>query len=352
MSEQAEIHIRKEGRAGRITLDRPKALNALTYEMALAIEAALDQWRDDDAVALVIIDAVGDKAFCAGGDIQKLYDTGRAGDFAYGRRFWADEYRLNAKIAEYPKPYVALMQGFVMGGGVGISCHGAHRVVCESTQIAMPECGIGLVPDVGGSLLLARAPGRLGEYLGCTGSRMGPDDAIFASFADSYVPQVNWPGLIATLVETGDIAAIAAQSETPPQGAMRGRMTDINAHFGGETLGDIVTSLRGDDSEFAVATLKTMTRNAPLSMACAIEMIHRLRGPSADIRRALGLEYRFTWRAMQDGDFLEGIRAAIIDKDRNPRWKHDLATLPAVAVSQMLLPLGKDALTFEEEVSS
>ncbi len=352
MSEQAEIHIRKEGRAGRITLDRPKALNALTYEMALAIEAALDQWRDDDAVALVIIDAVGDKAFCAGGDIQKLYDTGRAGDFAYGRTFWADEYRLNAKIAEYPKPYVALMQGFVMGGGVGISCHGSHRIVCESTQIAMPECGIGLVPDVGGSLLLARAPGRLGEYLGCTGSRMGPDDAIFAGFADSYVPQVNWPGLIATLVETGDIAAIAAQSEAPPQGAMRDRMTDINAHFGGETLSDIVTSLRGDDSEFAVATLKTMTRNAPLSMACAVEMIHRLNGPTADIRRALGLEYRFTWRAMQDGDFLEGIRAAIIDKDRNPTWKHDLATLPAVAVSQMLLPLGKDALTFEEEVSS
>ena len=169
MTDQAEIHIRKEGRAGRITLDRPKALNALTYDMALAIGAALDQWRDDGAVDLVIIDALGDKAFCAGGDIQKLYDTGRAGDFAYGRRFWADEYRLNARIAEYPKPYVALMQGFVMGGGVGISCHGSHRIVCASTRIAMPECGIGLVPDVGGSLLLARAPGRLGEYVGCTG---------------------------------------------------------------------------------------------------------------------------------------------------------------------------------------
>ncbi|MDT8327499.1 MAG: enoyl-CoA hydratase/isomerase family protein [Roseovarius sp.] len=352
MQEQADIHIRKEGRAGRITLNRPKALNALTYEMALAIEAALDQWRDDAAVDLVIIDALGDKAFCAGGDIQKLYDTGRAGDFAYGRRFWADEYRLNAKIAEFPKPYVALMQGFVMGGGVGISCHGSHRIVCESTQIAMPECGIGLVPDVGGSLLLACAPGRLGEYLGCTGSRMGPDDAIYAGFADTYIPHLMWPNLIDTLVETGNIAGISAQSEAPPQGAMRGRLAEIDAHFGGETLGDIVNSLRNDNSDFAGATLKILTRNAPLSMACAIEMIHRLRGPSADIRRALGLEYRFTWRAMQDGDFLEGIRAAIIDKDRNPRWKHDLATLPAIAVSQMLLPLGKDALTFEEEVSS
>ncbi|MDA3858394.1 MAG: enoyl-CoA hydratase/isomerase family protein [Roseovarius sp.] len=352
MADQAEIHIRKEGRAGRITLDRPKALNALTYDMALAIEAALDQWRDDGAVDLVIIDALGDKAFCAGGDIQKLYDTGRAGDFTYGQAFWADEYRLNAKIAEYPKPYVVLMQGFVMGGGVGISCHGSHRIVCESTQIAMPECGIGLVPDVGGSLLLARAPGRLGEYLGCTGSRMGPDDAIFAGFADSYVAQENWPTLIATLVGTGDITAISAHSEAPSHGAMRDRLTEINAHFGGETLGDIVTSLRGDESDFAVNTLRTMTRNAPLSMACTIEMIHRLRGPSADIRRALGLEYRFTARAMQHGDFIEGIRAAIIDKDRNPNWKHDLATLPAIAVSQMLLPLGKDALTFEEDLSS
>lgn len=352
MSEQAEIHIRKEGRAGRVTLDRPQALNALTYDMALAIETALDQWRDDDAVDLVIIDAVGDKAFCAGGDIQKLYDTGKAGDYTYGRTFWADEYRLNAKIAEYPKPYVALMQGFVMGGGVGISCHGSHRIVCDSTQIAMPECGIGLVPDVGGSLLLARAPGRLGEYLGCTGSRMGPDDAIYAGFADSYIQQENWPDLITTLIETGDIAALSAQSEAPPQGGLRNRVTEISPHFGGETLGDIVNSLRSDESDFAVDALKTMTRNAPLSMACAIEMIHRLRGPTADIRRALGLEYRFTSRAMQHGDFIEGIRAAIIDKDRNPHWKHALATLPAIAVAQMLLPLGKDALTFEEEVSS
>lgn len=352
MSDQSEIHIRKEGRAGRITLDRPKAHNALTYEMALAIERALDEWRDDDAVDLVIIDAVGDKAFCAGGDIQKLYDTGKAGDFTYGRTFWADEYRLNAKIAEYPKPYVALMQGFVMGGGVGISCHGSHRIVCESTQIAMPECGIGLVPDVGGSLLLARAPGRLGEYLGCTGSRMGADDAIYAGFADSYVPHEKWPALIGTLIETGDVAAISPQSEAPPQGTMKARASEVDTHFGGETLGDIINSLRADDSDFAVATLKTMTRNAPLSMACTVEMIHRLQGPTADIRRALGLEYRFTWRAMEQGDFIEGIRAAIVDKDRNPRWKHDLATLPAIAVSQMLLPLGKNALTFEEEVSS
>jgi len=218
-----DIHIRKEGRAGRITLTRPKALNALSYDMCGAIEAALDAWRDDEDVALVLIDAEGDRAFCAGGDIQQLYDTGRAGDYAYGRRFWADEYRLNAKIARYPKPYVALMQGFVMGGGVGISCHGSHRVVCESTQVAMPECGIGLVPDVGGSLLLARAPGRTGEYLGTTGTRMGPDDAIYAGFADIFVPKSEWDELCTEIIESGDPGVLDGHAATPPEGGLRAR---------------------------------------------------------------------------------------------------------------------------------
>ena len=343
-----DIHIHKEGRAGRITLTRPKALNALSYDMATAIEAALEDWRSDDDVAVILVDATGDKAFCAGGDIQQLYDTGRAGDYGFGRRFWADEYRLNARIARYPKPYVALMQGFVMGGGVGISCHGSHRVTCESTQIAMPECGIGLVPDVGGSLILARAPGRLGEYLGTTGSRMGPDDAIHAGFADVYVPELKWDALTAALVETGDPAVIAAHAETPPPGALRALSPQIDRHFGGETLHDILNALRAEDSDFARDTLKLLSRNSPLSMACAIEMIHRLRGPVVDITRALGLEYRFTYRAMEQGDFLEGIRAAIIDKDRKPNWKHGLDSLPGVAVAQMLQPLGKDALTLEE----
>ncbi|MFB9151093.1 enoyl-CoA hydratase/isomerase family protein [Roseovarius ramblicola] len=344
-----DIHIRKEGRAGRITLTRPRALNALSYEMCGAIEAALDDWRNDDEVALVLIDAEGDKAFCAGGDIQQLYDTGCAGDFAYGRRFWADEYRLNARIARYPKPYVALMQGFVMGGGVGISCHGSHRVVCESTQVAMPECGIGLVPDVGGSLLLARAPGRAGEYLGTTGTRMGPDDAIYAGFADRYSPQLKWQELRVALIESGDPGVIDGFAGTPPEGGLRAQQAGIDAHFGGEGLHDILNSLRSDDGDFASAALKAIGRGSPLSMACTVEMVHRLRGPGAGIGRALGLEYRFTYRAMEIGDFLEGTRAAIIDRDRKPQWKHGLDALPGYAVSQMLMPLGPDALTLEEE---
>ena len=150
--------------------------------MVLKIEAALDGWREDDRVACVLIDAEGHKAFSAGGDLQHMHETASKGDFEAGRTFWRDEYRLNAKIASYPKPYVALCQGFVMGGGVGVSLHGSHRVVGESSKIAMPECAVGLVPDVGGSLLLARAPGHLGEYLGVTGTRMNASDAILAGF--------------------------------------------------------------------------------------------------------------------------------------------------------------------------
>jgi len=238
-----------------------------------------------------------------------------------------------------------------MGGGVGISCHGSHRVVCESTQVAMPECGIGLVPDVGGSLLLARAPGRTGEYLGTTGTRMGPDDAIYAGFADIFVPKPEWDELCTEIIEKGDPGVLDSHAATPPEGGLRARQAEIDAHFGGEGLHDILNSLRSDDSEFTSGALKAMGRGSPLSMACTVEMIHRLRGPGADIGRALGLEYRFTYRAMETGDFLEGIRAAIIDKDRKPQWKHGLDALPGTAVSQMLMPLGPDALTLEEETA-
>ncbi|MBA85281.1 enoyl-CoA hydratase/isomerase family protein [Thalassobius sp. S69A] len=345
----SETHIRTEGRAGRITLTRPQALNALSYDMCMAIEQALDSWRADDSVALIILDADSDRAFCAGGDIAEMYRTGIAGDYEFGRKFWRDEYRMNAKLAEYPKPIVSLMHGFTMGGGVGLGGHVSHRVVCESSQISMPECGIGFVPDVGGTYLLARAPGRLGEYLGLTAARMGPGDAIHAGFADAYVPQADWPGLIQTLTQTGEIAALKAAAQPAPGSPLAAQQTEIDMLFDGETLQDILNALRADSGDFAAKTLQTLMRNAPLSMAVTLEMIHRLRSPSLTIRKALEMEYRASHRIMEHGDFLEGVRAQIIDKDRTPTWKHAHDSVPATAVSQMLMPLGAETLGFEEE---
>ena len=344
----SDVIIRQTATAGRITMNRPDALNAMTYEMCLQIEQAFDRWRDDPTVKHIVIDAAGDRAFCAGGDIAELYRTGRAGDFDYGRQFWADEYRLNAKIFTYPKPVVSFLQGFTMGGGVGIGCHGTHRIVGASSQIAMPECGIGLIPDVGGSLMLALAPGRLGEYLGTTATRMNAADAIYAGFADLFIEETEWPHLITTLENSDTVATVTQAATSAGQSRLESAQADIDKCFSGEALADVLIDLRNEDSEFATTTQRAMSRNSPLSMACTIEMIHRLRGPALTIAKALDHEYRFTYRAMEHGDFLEGIRAAIIDKDRNPQWQYGDMKVPAVAVSNMLMPLRANKLVLED----
>lgn len=342
-----DIDIRKDGHAGRITLNRPKALNALTYDMCLAIEDALWDWRDDPTVKLVLIDAMGEKAFCAGGDIAEMYATGTAGDYAYGQRFWRDEYRMNALLSEYPKPVVSFLQGFTMGGGVGVGCHGSHRVVGDSSRIAMPECGIGLIPDVGGSYLLARAPGRVGEYLGLTADRMGPGDAIFVGFADLYLPEHQWDGIKVALCAQGNVAALTKAAQPAPEPDLVTHRAQIDHLFASGSLADIVTGLQADPGEFAHQALAKLSRNAPLSMAFTLEMLTRLRAGPLDIRRALELEYRFTSRAMEHGDFIEGIRAAIIDKDKSPKWSHDLTGVPDEAVAAMLRPVTGETVTFE-----
>ena len=342
-----EIECRIEGHAGRITLNRPKALNALTWEMCLEIDKALMSWADDPAVELLIIDGLPcEKAFCAGGDLAEMYATGMAGDYSYGQRFWQDEYRMNARLFNFPKPVVTFLHGFVMGGGVGVGCHGSHRIVCDDSKLAMPECRIGLVPDVGGSLILSRAPGRLGEYLGLTAARMGPGDAIHAGFADYYLPREAWSDLIAALSQSGDVAAVDRAALPAPASDLAGLQSEIDAGFGGEGLRDVVNLLEATESDLARNVLKAMEGNSPLSMACTIELIHRLRGKDR-IETALELEYRFTSQAMERGDFLEGIRALIIDKDNAPRWRHDgPKSVPAVEMSRMLMPRGKQSLTF------
>lgn len=337
----SDVQIRKEGRAGRITLNRPAALNALTWDMCLGIEKALDDWRLDDDVHVIVIDGAPGRAFCAGGDIVAMHQAGLERRWDYGQRFWADEYRMNAKLFHFPKPVATFLHGFTMGGGVGVGCHGSHRIVRDDSRIAMPECGIGLVPDVGGSLLLARAPGRLGEYLGTTGERMGPGDALHAGFADYYVPG-DWDALLAALCETGDVAAVDAAARPAPEAPLAAMQAEIDALFAGETLADIARAL--DAADPAAAPVESaraaLARNAPLSMACTVEILHRL-GPDPTIEAALGQEARFTFRAAEHGDFIEGIRAQIIDKDRTPRWRHDgPCDVTPLEVSRMLRPLG------------
>ena len=335
---EPEVLIRREGRAGRLTLNRPQALNALTHGICLETERALQAWAEDPEVSVVILDAVGDRAFCAGGDIAQVTAAGRQGDFAMGRDFWRDEYRMNLMLSRYPKPIVSFLHGFVMGGGVGYGCHVAHRIVGETTQMAMPECGIGLIPDVGGTWLLARAPGALGVYLALTAARMGPGDAIHAGFADAFVPEADWPGVKAALAATGDLSALPRHAA--PESPLAAEQPRIDRLFAGADLGAILAALSTDDSALAQAARKAIGRNSPLSMASTLAM---LRPPPGSLAEALRQEFRWTWRSMDLGDFLEGVRAQILDKDRNPRWRHaGPQDVTAAEVAAMLAPLGAD----------
>ncbi len=342
-----DVLIRKEGRAGRITLNRPAALNALTWAMALEIEKALDSWVDDAQVRAVIVDAAGGKAFCAGGDIADLYRNGRAGNYDYGRKFWADEYRLNAKIYRYAKPYVAFMDGIVMGGGVGLSSHGSHRIVTERSAVAMPETGIGLIPDVGGTFLLSRMPGRCGEYIAMTASRIGPGDAIYGGFADLYMPSEKAALAIEALCKSGDPKSVHALCEPPPEGELAARQSEIDALFAGADALDCIKDLEAASTPFAQVTAAAIRRNSPLSVAAALEAVRRARNLGS-LEECLVQEYRFTYRCQEMSDFLEGIRAAVIDKDRKPRWQPGrLEDLDRERVVALLSPLGAWDLPLE-----
>ena len=330
------VRIARDGRAGRITLARPDALNALTWPMVAAIHAALDDWRGDPAVDLVLIEGEG-RAFCAGGDLREMHARGAAGDFDYGRRFWADEYRLNLALARYPKPVAAFLHGAVMGGGVGVGCHAFHRIADGSTRVAMPECAVGLVPDVGGSLLLARAPGRLGEYLGLTGTRMSAADAIHAGFADAFVPE-GWDDLKSALCGRGDPAAISEAAADPGPGALAGLRSFVDAHFDAPDLPALLAGLELSDAPEAPGALEAVRRASPLSAAVTLELVRRSRADGT-LPGALRLEYRATSRASEHGDFVEGIRALIVDKDGAPAWRHPgAASVPPALVARMLSP--------------
>ncbi|MGD9866834.1 MAG: enoyl-CoA hydratase/isomerase family protein [Hyphomicrobiales bacterium] len=340
-----EVLIRAVGRVGRITLARPKALNALSHGMVRSIGEALRRWRNEGGLDLIVIDAEGGRAFCAGGDIAALYESGVAGNFSDGRTFWAEEYEVNARIANCPIPYLAIMDGIVMGGGVGVSAHGSHRVVTERSMIAMPECGIGLIPDVGGTWLLSRAPGHLGEFLGLSGWRMTGADAVLAGFADVFVPSHRLDGLKARLEETGSVSALEEFGAEPGVPPLEAHLDFVERHFSGPTALDCLRSLESDGSEMARKVAGMIRKGCPLSVACTFEMVRKARH-LAKLEEALAREYRFTYRSMSEGQFLEGIRALIIDKDQKPDWRPArLEDVSPEMIGRMLAPLGDSELS-------
>ena len=345
-----DVIVSREGRAGRLLLNRPNALNALTPRMITDIRRAIEAWRHDPGLEIVLIEGAGEKAFCAGGDIREVYDVSRAGDFAFGRRFWSDEYRLNAALAAYPKPIVSLMQGYVMGGGVGIGCHVSHRVVDPDARLAMPECAIGLIPDVGGTLLLAHAPGHIGEYMALTGARLKGTEAPFAGFADHVISRSDWPPLIDELVRDGDPALLSAVSQPSPPWP-RDHVEAVNKVFGQQDVPAIVAAAAGTEFETG------LRKASPLSLFATLELVRRARAFDR-IEPALRQEFCFTARAAEHADLLEGIRAVLIDRDNAPDWRYAaISDVPPDLVDDLLRPLDEaDALfpdpLLEGEVSA
>jgi enoyl-CoA hydratase len=322
---EPDLIVRREGGAGLIRLNRPKAINALTLEMTRGVARALADFENDPKVALVLLEGAGERGLCAGGDIRSLYDSSVAGG-DLGKVFWREEYALNAWIARYPKPYVAFMDGLVMGGGVGLSAHGSHRIVTDRTKVAMPEVGLGFFPDVGGTWLLSRAPGEIGTYFGLTGQTMNGPDAIHAGFADAVVPSAKLPALREALVDLGPgadsarvkvaIADFATCETSGPVAALRPQIDNWFAHG---RMDDIVAALHRDGSELARSTLETLNEKSPRGMVVALKLL-RLARASSTLEECLVREYRAALAVFASDDFREGVRAAVIDKDRNPKW--------------------------------
>lgn len=336
-----EVIIRREGRAGRITLNRPKALNALTLGMVREIWPALIAWKDDPEIELVLLDGAGDRGMCAGGDVRWLYDS-RTNGSKDARAFWSEEYRLNALISRYPKPYVSFMDGIVMGGGIGLSAHGRHRIVTERSQLAMPETSIGLIPDVGGTWLLSRAPSEAGVYLGLTGERMRGAGTIFAGFADTFVPSARLGDLATALTSasSADVeAVIKDHAEQPPPSELAQKSEAIQHAFRFDTIEEIRTELGRMDSDWAKTRLAELAMKSPLSLKLTLAAIRNARGLSS-LEDALNVEYRLCTRLFEHGEFIEGVRALLVDKDRAPKWHPPtIEDSTGVAVADWLTPL-------------
>ena len=316
-----EILFERRGHLGIVTLNRPKSVNALTAGMAAAMLDQLTLWAEDDAVATVLVRGAGDRGLCAGGDIVAIYRDMLDGGSATAD-FWASEYRLNALISAFPKPYVAFMDGLVLGGGVGISAHGSVRIVTERTRMGMPETTIGFVPDVGGTLLLARAPGESGTHAALTGAHLSGSDALFLGLADHYVPSAHLPELAAALEDEPADTAVRRFSGQAPPAALTAQREWIDSCYASDDAEEILRRLRRVDGEAgpeAAEAADTIEAKSPTAVKVTLESLRRVRGFS--LEEALEQEYRVGLRCLAGPDFREGIRAQVVDKDRTPRWR-------------------------------
>jgi len=321
-----EILFERRGAAGFVTLNRPKALNAVTHDMVRRLRAQLDAWAGDDAITRVVVTAAGERAFSAGGDIRALTDLGKAGKYDEALQFWRDEYALNAVIKNYRKPYVALIDGIVMGGGVGVSVHGSHRVAGDRFSFAMPEVGIGFFPDVGATWFLPRMPGEVGTYCALTGERFGIGDGLAAGIATHRIASARFPALLEGLTGTVPVdAVLAAFAEPADAGAIVQRKDAIDRLFKGDHVEDILAALDREaafgrtDADWAGKTANTIRNKSPLSLKLALAQLRR--GGSMDFATCMRTEFRIVSRVIHGHDFYEGVRAVIVDKDNKPRWQ-------------------------------
>ncbi|KGI69527.1 enoyl-CoA hydratase/isomerase family protein [Mycolicibacterium rufum] len=347
MDENEDVLVSVRAGVGHLTLNRPKAINSLTHPMVTTMSAALRSWEHDDDVRAVVVTGAGDRGLCAGGDIVAIHHSAKAGG-AEARSFWHDEYLLNSYIGRYPKPYMAVMNGITMGGGVGISAHGDVRVVTETTKMAMPEVGIGFIPDVGGTLILSRAPGRLGLHAALTGAPFSGADAIALGFADHFVPHDDLAAFVDAVEADGVDSAVAAFAQQPPPSALLAQRDWIDECYAGETVADIVAALRAHQADKARDAAELISTRSPLALSVTLEAVRRAASLTT-LEDVLRQEFRTSCAALRSHDLVEGIRAQVIDKDRNPQWSPaSLDAVTAADVEAFFVSADPD-LTFDQE---
>jgi enoyl-CoA hydratase len=346
-----QVIVERRGSAGFLILNRPQALNALNLDMVREISSALDEFEREAEVQRVVVTGAGDRAFSAGGDIRWLYERGRAGDHSAQSAFFREEYTLNARVKRYPKPYVALIDGIVMGGGVGLSLHGSHRVASAKAAFAMPEVGIGFFPDVGATYALPRVPHRFGVAMAATGLRAKGADMAALGLATAYVVSERLGDLSAALERPGDTSAIIGEfASAPPPSPLFAHAPMIEKAFAQAEAASIEAALTADGSDFARSLLDMMATKSPTSIAIALRQMQI--GASLSIEEAMRVEFRIVTRICRGHDFYEGVRAAIVDKDNRPQWVPPAGQRPAPAdIDAYFAPLGADDLNLAGEAA-